>query len=124
MFAFVASTSGAFHAPLLSEANVEAKWAELMPSINRVFGAAGSRTRRYNDIFQILPRARSKGSLPAIFIDCGIDDSFLEVNREFTRKLREYRIAHEYSELPGGHDWEYWDRRIREILKRASDVLG
>jgi len=123
-FAFAASTSGAFHAPLLSDASADERWAELLPSINRVFGAAGSRTRRYNDIFQIASRARTKGSLPVIFIDCGIDDSFLDVNREFSEKLTEYGIVHQYNECPGGHDWHYWDLRIREILKRAVDALS
>jgi S-formylglutathione hydrolase FrmB len=30
------------------------------------------------------------------------------------------KIAHEYRELPGKHDWPYWDQQIQEVLKLAS----
>jgi S-formylglutathione hydrolase FrmB len=124
LFAFAASTSGAFHAPMLSEANSDERWAELMPSINQAFGPPGSRVRRFNNVFEIAARAGRKGGLPTIFIDCGKEDSFLEVNRDLSRRFERCGIEHTYKEFTGGHDWDYWGRRIKEILKRANAILN
>lgn len=47
------------------------------------------------------------GSLK-LFIDIGVDDFFLEVNRALHQKLLHLKIAHDYIERPGGHTWSYW----------------
>lgn len=123
LFSFAASTSGAFHAPALLNTTDE-QWRELMPSIEKAFGPTGTRARRLNDIFQIAAVAQKKGSLPVISIDCGNDDSFLEVNRDLSRKLTDYGIIHRYKEFSGGHDWDYWDNRVKEIMKQADEILS
>jgi S-formylglutathione hydrolase FrmB len=41
-------------------------------------------------------------------IDCGLDDFFLDVNRDLHRVMNEQGISHEYSERSGAHNWEYW----------------
>ena len=46
-------------------------------------------------------------------IDCGVDDFFIDSNRALHQRLLDLRIAHDYSERPGGHTWEYWDNAIR-----------
>lgn len=48
-----------------------------------------------------------------ILIDCGIDDFFMPVNRTFHEKLLKSHIPHDYTERPGGHDWEYWANATR-----------
>jgi putative tributyrin esterase len=48
-----------------------------------------------------------------LYIDCGVDDFFIDSNRELHRRLLDLRIAHDYSERPGGHSWEYWNNAIR-----------
>lgn len=47
-----------------------------------------------------------------IIIDCGIDDFFIEPNRELHRKLLDLNIPHTYTEKPGGHTWAYWTDSI------------
>ena len=44
----------------------------------------------------------------ALFIDCGVEDIFIQVNRQLHRRLLERNIPHVYIERPGGHSWEYW----------------
>jgi len=44
----------------------------------------------------------------ALFIDCGVDDIFIQVNRQLHKRLLEANIPHVYIERPGGHRWEYW----------------
>lgn len=53
-----------------------------------------------------------KGQFEIIF-DCGVDDFFIEVNRELHRKLLEAKIPHEYIERPGTHSWDYWSNAVR-----------
>ena len=53
------------------------------------------------------------GTKSNIIIDCGVDDFFIEPNRELHKKLLELNIKHEYIERPGAHTWEYWDNSIK-----------
>ena len=48
----------------------------------------------------------------ALTLECGLDDYLLPANREMRKKLLELNIAHEYSERPGRHDWNYWKNAI------------
>ncbi|NOZ74506.1 MAG: esterase family protein [FCB group bacterium] len=48
----------------------------------------------------------------ALFIDCGVNDFFIEVNRTLHRELLERKIPHEYIERPGGHSWAYWTHAL------------
>ncbi|GAB2655173.1 alpha/beta hydrolase [Vibrio panuliri] len=48
-----------------------------------------------------------------ITIDCGIDDFFIDSNRELHVKLQQLELDHDYSERPGGHTWVYWDNAIQ-----------
>jgi S-formylglutathione hydrolase FrmB len=60
-----------------------------------------------NNISQI-----ENGQFKIIF-DCGVDDFFIEVNRELHRKLLEAKIPHEYIERPGTHSWDYWKNAVK-----------
>lgn len=114
MFAFAASCSGAFHAAELPE---DLTGCELTPSISRVFGKAQSRIRVDNNLFDIARRASLKANeLPGIYFDCGLEDKFISVNRKFAVTLSQAGIEYQYLEINGGHDWSYWDRRIRYLV--------
>jgi S-formylglutathione hydrolase FrmB len=47
-----------------------------------------------------------------IIFDCGLDDFFLEVNRNLHKKLSNMKIDHDYIERPGGHNNAYWKNSI------------
>ena len=51
------------------------------------------------------------GQLNIIF-DCGVDDFFIEVNRNLHKALLEKGIAHDYIERPGNHTRTYWRNSI------------
>lgn len=53
-----------------------------------------------------------KGRDLPLIIDCGVDDFFLETNREMHRRLLEADIPHEYTERPGEHSSEYWGSAV------------
>jgi S-formylglutathione hydrolase FrmB len=52
------------------------------------------------------------GDLKIIF-DCGVDDFFLQVNRNLHQKLLDKKIEHDYVERPGEHNWVYWSNSIK-----------
>jgi S-formylglutathione hydrolase FrmB len=49
----------------------------------------------------------------AIMIDCGVNDFFIDVNRQLHKKMLELKIPHDYTERPGAHNVEYWTNSIR-----------
>lgn len=51
-------------------------------------------------------------SSPALFIDCGRDDFFYEVNRKLHEKLTYLTIKHHYHTMPGRHTWDYVNQSI------------
>ena len=92
-------------------------------SLVEAFGPPGSPVRAEYDLFQLAEQA-APAQIPALFIDCGIDDFLIDDNREFHAYLERLGITHVYREHPGNHTWEYWDRHIRESLAHHCGVLG
>jgi len=117
LFSLVGSFSGALDAPLRGQDS-----QFLRPSIISVFGPEGSKARKDNDIYGIL-RDMSIDKLkniPFIYFDCGTEDSFLQMNRDFDTLLIDKKIPHEFRELPGKHEWPYWDSQVQEFLRIAN----
>ena len=52
----------------------------------------------------------------ALIIDCGVDDFFIEINRNLHKKLLKLNIPHDYYERPGKHSWAYWNRVLEYHL--------
>lgn len=63
-----------------------------------------------HSVVNLVPRLKDI-DLPLI-IDCGLDDFFLETNREMHRRLLEADIPHEYTERPGEHNDAYWGNAV------------
>jgi putative tributyrin esterase len=62
--------------------------------------------------------------LPPLRFDCGRDDAFIEANRALHAALDARRIAHQYAEHEGGHDWSYWSRHLEDTLRFFGAALG
>jgi len=76
-----------------------------------------------DDLWAIAERT-DRNSLPAIRMDCGLDDPLLEDNRAFHQHLKELAIPHEYEEFPGEHNWDFWDTHIQEAINFHARALG
>ncbi|WP_274950149.1 alpha/beta hydrolase [Bacteroides cutis] len=48
----------------------------------------------------------------ALIIDCGESDFFLEVNKEFHKRLLARNIDHDFITRPGEHNGKYWSNSI------------
>lgn len=110
-FFFAGSMTGALSAPLDLGNEVE----EFREGLMQAFGPADDPRRSQNDVFS-LAAAADPAQLPYFYLDCGTQDSFLATNRRFAALLQSRRISYEYHELPGGHEWPYWDGRIPSFL--------
>jgi putative tributyrin esterase len=123
-FAMAASMSGAMGAATWSDS--ELKDLEFIrQSLNKTFGPAGSTTRANNDLLKLTRdiSADAIKSLPVIYLDCGTEDIFFATNRNYADLLLERKIPHEFRQLPGNHNWQYWDQQIQQILTLASRTL-
>jgi putative tributyrin esterase len=116
LFVFAASISGAFDAPLRTDD----------ASIMRTFGDADNPARAGNDLFKLVGNLTDEKvvALPYFYLNCGTEDPWLKVNRRLADLFSERKIAHEYGEFPGGHDWKYWDKQAQEVLKLAAQKLS
>lgn len=109
LFASINSHSGALGFPRLDPEEAGRRSHEFVS----IFGK--SARGGPEDPFAIVERI-DHGRIPAMRIDCGIDDFLIDQNREFHKHLETSRIVHEYQEFPGAHNWEYWDQHVREAL--------
>ena len=58
-----------------------------------------------------LAKGLKNGDL-AISVDCGSEDFFVGVNRDFKKLLNDNNVKFSYQEHPGGHTWNYWQKAI------------
>jgi S-formylglutathione hydrolase FrmB len=103
-----------------------------------VFGAAGSMSggvdfRPFSEKWDIKKRLGSIAEFPEnwekntvvnmlglvetnnlnLIIDCGVNDFFIDVNRELHKKMLVLKIKHDYIERPGKHNIEYWENSLK-----------
>ena len=121
MFALAGSFSGA-----VGVTSFKDDGAAFMKSINSVFGTADSETRKANDLFGLVRSLtpESTKTLPFLYIDCGTEDFLLQNNRDFIQLLTEKKVPHEFRQLPGGHNWKYWDSQVEEFLQVADRAFS
>lgn len=48
----------------------------------------------------------------AIIFDCGTEDFLIQSNRRTHEKMLQLKIPHTYTERPGKHDWDYWNKAL------------
>jgi S-formylglutathione hydrolase FrmB len=112
------SHSGALLGPTLSRNVVS------MDEYHQMFGPAFEGSE--HDLIVLARRAKAAGvTLPALRIDCGIEDHLLEANRQVHRGLLELGVEHEFADQnSGGHTWEYWNLHISEALAFHARLIG
>lgn len=125
MFALAASMSGAFGAASWTQKDVPNS-GPILDSILKTFGPVNSTTRSANDVFKLVRNVPAEriSSLPFFYLDCGTEDFLFPFSRDLVGLLVERKIPHEYRQLPGDHNWKYWDRQIQEILKLTAQRLA
>jgi putative tributyrin esterase len=112
-YAFAGALSAAIDAP-----RRRFTWRRLSQSrsYQEMFGADGSDPRRANDPFLLVANADPK-TMPYLYLTCGRQEGLLGPNREFAALLQRYKIAHEFHDVPGGHDWNQWNAQLPGLFE-------
>lgn len=111
LFVFAGSLSGALNAP----SDLGPRQPEFEASLLEAFGPPGNAARNENDVFLRLTQAEVS-RLPYIYLACGEADAFIDLNRQFAARLLAEHARYETHDAPGGHDWQFWDKAIKEML--------
>lgn len=124
-FVLVGSFSGAQQAASLTEKTMGNGWKALTDSINGVYAAENSPTRNANDVFKITQAMSPETvkTLPFIYLDCGTEDGLITTNRDLAKLFSDKKIPHEFRELPGIHDWKFWNSQIQEFLRLSEKFI-
>ena len=79
--------------------------------LEKVLGDTTNNNSFYNhSVVNLVKRPLVK--FPALIIDCGIDDPFINDNRLLHSNLISLEIPHDYIERPGKHNWDYWQNAV------------
>jgi len=70
--------------------------------------------KREEDIFETI--IQHQENVPTIYFDCGTEDLLIDQNRDLHARLEKANIRHIYKEYPGGHEWPYWEKHIKDSL--------
>jgi putative tributyrin esterase len=118
-FVLVGSFSGALRAAEYTEKSYP---GAIGKTVEHIYGPTGSPVRKANDLFGLLrsQSAESIKKLPFIYLDCGTEDFLFQDSRDFVSLLIEKKVPHEYRQLPGAHNWKYWDKQVQEFLHVAN----
>lgn len=121
MFGAAGSMSGALNPDMLAwklppemAANIKKAFAAIMGPIESVDYSLYS-------VVNMTETIKKNGT--KLIFDCGVDDFLIEPNREMHRRLVFNQMPHEYSERPGGHSWEYWEKSLPHHILFFSDVF-
>jgi putative tributyrin esterase len=122
MFSLAGSFSGALGAASFSEKTA----GPIGKAIDLIYGPLDSDTRKANDLFRIVKDLSPEKlkSLPFLYVDCGTEDFLIQNNRDFMQLLVEKKVPHEFRQLPGAHNWEYWDSQVQEFLRVADRTVS
>lgn len=60
--------------------------------------------------------AEEAEQLPHIYMACGLQDSLLESNRQYSNYLISLGYDVKYGERQGAHEWGYWDYELENFL--------
>ncbi len=86
------------------------------------FGPMSSQTRRDNDPF--LLAAAPLASPPFFYLGCGTRDNLEKIDRQLADVFTEHHIPHTYREFAGGHDWNYWNRALKDMVDEVVQQLA
>jgi S-formylglutathione hydrolase FrmB len=92
-------------------------------NFRELFGPQGSETRRANDPFHLVASADRK-TVPYFYLTCGRQEGLSPPNREFAKLLGRYRIAYEFHEVPGGHNWDQWNAELPGLFQSLRWALA
>lgn len=115
---YIAGLSAALHIETFVNASEEA----LLPIMRRsylesVFGDLDKLLGSNKDFHFLAKKLVGKeADLPKVYLACGTEDDLYKWDHAFYEELQELGYEVTWKEIPGGHDWDFWDRMILDVL--------
>ncbi|MBC1210528.1 esterase family protein [Listeria booriae] len=110
-FAGMASLSGALDLVALRHQRPEME-VEMVPTFGSIEEMEGS----MNDLVALLPKVANLDQKPRVLQLCGTEDFLYANNLGFKAAIEKTDFAYIYREIPGEHNWKYWDCEIQTVL--------
>jgi putative tributyrin esterase len=120
LFCAAGSMSGAVDMGSMLNRDSAAQVVKLMQPI---FGDKSDDVELYKQNAVLGMVDKIKANKLALIIDCGVDDFLIEPNRKLHRRLVYNKVAHDYTERPGAHTWDYWENSLPYHVLYFSKVL-
>jgi len=73
--------------------------------------SSGGMLQNFEDEFPNLDIS-AQTKLHLLWVACGVDDGWIDLNRDFNKWLDSKGIKHTYIETPGAHTWMVWRRNL------------
>ena len=115
LYAKSASMSGALDIAALYEQAMDGSvdspfpWDDIYEDPQKLAGSD-------KDLFELYSRCQKNGLVPELYQTCGTEDFLYDVNVSVKNRMERMNAGLVYREGPGGHNWDFWDVEIRDIL--------
>lgn len=119
LFSHIAGLSSALHIDTFAYARED----DPMPILRRsylesVFGDLNQLLGSDKDFHTLAKNLAKQGApLPKIYLTCGTEDDLMACNKVFRDELESLGYSVTWKEGPGGHEWDFWDRMILDVLE-------
>lgn len=84
---------------------------------SRTFGDLSRVKGSELDPLACLDAAIAAGEAPAVYQACGTEDFLYAENQAMRAELEQRGISFEYHEMPGMHDWVFWNKNLEPALQ-------
>ena len=117
-FGCIASLSGAMVVDHIAERTDDVPFFIDSRSFARsIFGDLDKAEESDKNPKWLVKKLKEEGKdIPRIYLTCGLQDSLLEANREMRDFLKEQGADVTYVEGEGAHEWDFWNRSIKNVL--------
>lgn len=98
---------------------LEEQWGrQLGQDFNAIFGPE-LQPQPEDELLFLAQKIDAAGPKPRLYAACGKEDPFLGDHRRFQQQMAKLNFDFTYEELPGAHDWIYFDRALQRALHFA-----
>lgn len=118
-FGCIASLSGAMVVDHIAERTDDVPFFIDSRSFARsIFGDLDKAEESDKNPKWLVKKLKEEGKdIPRIYLTCGLQDSLLKANREMRDFLKEQGADVTYTEGEGAHEWDFWNRSIKDVLE-------
>ena len=114
---------GAFSPALMNDTFISGNTSSLVGGLwkpgfyENAFGGVSTIKNSEKDYCYLIEQLQDKKiEIPQIYMAIGLDDFLLEPVRGYNKFLEEHKVPVTYIEDQGNHEWDFWDRHLKDFL--------